>query len=202
MLVNKLSHYLGQRRSWALLHVSQRLALPDSQPLHHHKADRILLGALTEIPVPGAECTCSSNCSWAEQTRNTKKTGEKKSPWGNSPCFCRHKRSVVCLYGQRELWNQPHNPKLEKTPFWLLLQMLLPVSVPLEHTRLTTSGSLLQGGKAASPSSQGQTYSPEDKIHLPSPRRAVWRETMQIPYLGQPGCILTGLNIPLWGRKG
>lgn len=35
-----------------------------------------------------------------------------------------------------------------------------------------------------------------------SDRRAVWRETMQIPYLGQPGCILTGLNIPLWGRKG
>lgn len=78
--------------------------------------------------------------------------------------------------------------------------MLLPVSVPLEHTRLTASGSLLQGGKATPPFSQGQTYCPGDKILF-------WytsslEETRQIPYLGQPGCILTGLNIPLWGRKG
>lgn len=83
---NELFHYLGQSSGWALLQACHRLALPDPQQLCHHEADRTPLGAHWEVTVqasttqiyylpltvPGAQCTCSTNSSQAEQPRNKK----------------------------------------------------------------------------------------------------------------------------------
>lgn len=83
---NELFCYLGQSSGWALLQACHRLALPDPPQLCHHEADRTPLGAHGEVTVqasttqlhylplavPGAQCTCSTNSSQAEQPRNKK----------------------------------------------------------------------------------------------------------------------------------
>lgn len=81
---------------------------------------------------------------------------------GNSPWFCRQKRSVICPDGHTELGNQPFSPELEKDHSGSCCRRCS-VSVPLEHIRLTTSGATLQGCEAAHLFSQGQTDCPGDK---------------------------------------
>lgn len=156
----KLTILLYGARQWLSPCPCLPQAGTDPPQLCHHEADRTPLGAHREVTVqasttqlhylplavPGAQCTCSTNSSQAELTRNKKQEkGQTILLLLQTEKFCdlphRAGKSAVWAYaGKRQLW--------------LLLQALLSVSLSLEHVTLTTSGTAPQGCEAGCPFGQ------------------------------------------------
>lgn len=94
--------------------MSPGLALSDPQPSHHHKADRILLGALTEIPVQAS--TCARCWMYLQTALGLSRQGTQKTEKGKIILLVFADTKVLWFASMaRESWEiNPHSPKLDK----------------------------------------------------------------------------------------